>query len=171
MARLSIFKILDNHTEFFKLVRCFLNNDQHFIAALSKACGNFINNNTITKATRNTKKSAELLTLYCDALLRQGGYVCIPKNLISSNDDDVAVEQQRIYSYYDKRSRDVLRMIDLVKICGWRFERNFTAVKQGKCFDLLGIYSSGKSTIFTMLTGEISMTDDNAFVNNCSIIK
>ncbi|CAF1277009.1 unnamed protein product [Rotaria sordida] len=99
------------------------------------------------------------------------GYVCIPKNLISSNDDDVAVEQQRIYSYYDKRSRDVLRMIDLVKICGWRFERNFTAVKQGKCFDLLGIYSSGKSTIFTMLTGEISMTDDNAFVNNCSIIK
>ncbi|CAF4144504.1 unnamed protein product [Rotaria sordida] len=159
MARLSIFKILDNHTEFFKLVRCFLNNDQHFIAALSKACGNFINNNTVTKAIRGTKKSAEF------------GYVCIPKNLISSNDDDVAVEQQRIYSYYDKRSRDVLRMIDLVKICGWRFERNFTAVKQGKCFDLLGIYSSGKSTIFTMLTGEISMTDDNAFVNNCSIIK
>ncbi|CAF4109939.1 unnamed protein product [Rotaria sordida] len=69
MARLSIFKILDNHTEFFKLVRCFLNNDQHFIAALSKACGNFINNNTVTKAIRGTKKSAELLTRYCDALL------------------------------------------------------------------------------------------------------
>ncbi|CAF1458539.1 unnamed protein product [Rotaria sordida] len=49
--------------------------------------------------------------------------------------------------------------------------KNFTAVKQGKCFDLLGINSSGKSTIFTMLTGEISMTDDNAFVNNCSVIK
>ncbi|CAF1321469.1 unnamed protein product, partial [Rotaria sordida] len=44
------------------------------------------------------------------------GYVCIQKNLISSNDDDVAIEQQRIYSYYDKRSRDVLRMIDLVKV-------------------------------------------------------
>ncbi|CAF1287940.1 unnamed protein product [Rotaria sordida] len=62
-------------------------------------------------------------------------------------------------------------MIDLVKICGWKFEKNFTAVKQGECFDLLRINSSRKSTIFTMLTGEISMTDDNAFVNNCSVIK
>ncbi|CAF1277027.1 unnamed protein product [Rotaria sordida] len=67
--KLYIKTILDNYTEFFKLARCFLNNDQHFIAALSKACGNFINNNTVTKAIRGTKKSAELLTRYCDALL------------------------------------------------------------------------------------------------------
>ncbi|CAF4191188.1 unnamed protein product, partial [Rotaria sordida] len=86
-------------------------------------------------------------------------------------DDDVAAKQQRIYSYYDKRSGDVLRMIDLVKIYVWRFGKNFTVVKQSECFNLLGINRSGKSTIFTMLTGEISMTDDNAFVNNCSVIK
>ncbi|CAF4095195.1 unnamed protein product, partial [Rotaria sordida] len=78
-SKLYVKTILDNHTKFFKLVRCFLNNDQHFIAALSKACENFINNNTITKATRNTKKSAELLTLYCDALLRQGSKTTIKK--------------------------------------------------------------------------------------------
>ncbi|CAF1184120.1 unnamed protein product [Rotaria sordida] len=39
--KLYVETILDNHIEFFKLVRCFLNNDQHFIAALNKTCGNF----------------------------------------------------------------------------------------------------------------------------------
>ncbi|CAF4093923.1 unnamed protein product, partial [Rotaria sordida] len=39
--KLYVKTILDNHIEFFKLVRCFLNNDQHFIAALNKTCGNF----------------------------------------------------------------------------------------------------------------------------------
>ncbi|CAF4110240.1 unnamed protein product, partial [Rotaria sordida] len=34
--KLYVETILDNHIEFFKLVRCFLNNDQHFIAALNK---------------------------------------------------------------------------------------------------------------------------------------
>ncbi|CAF5173767.1 unnamed protein product, partial [Rotaria sp. Silwood1] len=44
-------------------------------------------------------------------------------------------------------------------------------VKQGECFGLLGINGSGKSTTFKMLTGEISMTDGNAYVNNYSVIK
>jgi ABC-type multidrug transport system ATPase subunit len=35
----------------------------------------------------------------------------------------------------------------------------------------LGINGSGKSTTFKMLTGEISMTDGNAFVNNYSVVK
>ncbi len=44
-------------------------------------------------------------------------------------------------------------------------------VKQGECFGLLGINGSGKSTTFKMLTGEISMTDGHAYVNNYSVIK
>lgn len=44
-------------------------------------------------------------------------------------------------------------------------------VRQGECFGLLGINGSGKSTTFKMLTGEISMTDGNAYVNNFSVIK
>ncbi|CAF2158124.1 unnamed protein product [Rotaria magnacalcarata] len=107
------------------------------------------------------------------------GCVRTPNDLISSNEDeDVAVERERIYSDPSNTSGDVLRMIDLVKVYGWRFGKKFTAVKrtcagikQGECFGLLGINGSGKSTTFKMLTGEISMTDGNAFVNNYSVIK
>ncbi|UJR30912.1 hypothetical protein I4U23_018422 [Adineta vaga] len=108
------------------------------------------------------------------------GCIRIPKDLKQSvdEDDDVATERQRIYSDRDNTSGDILRMIDLVKIYGWRFGKKFTAVKrtcvgikQGECFGLLGINGSGKSTTFKMLTGEISMTDGNAFVNNYSVIK
>lgn len=35
----------------------------------------------------------------------------------------------------------------------------------------MGINGSGKSTTFKMLTGEISMTAGNAYVNNSSVIK
>lgn len=44
-------------------------------------------------------------------------------------------------------------------------------MKSGECFGLLGINGSGKSTTFKMLTGEISTTDGEAFVNNYSVIK
>ncbi|CAF2630332.1 unnamed protein product [Rotaria sp. Silwood2] len=107
------------------------------------------------------------------------GCVATPKHLISTNqDDDVAAERQRIYSDHNNLSGDILRMIDLVKVYGWRLGKTFAAVKKtcvgvkhGECFGLLGINGSGKSTIFKMLTGEISMTDGNAFVNNYSVIK
>ncbi|CAF4430975.1 unnamed protein product, partial [Adineta steineri] len=69
-------------------------------------------------------------------------------------------------------------MIDLIKVYGWRFGKNFTAVKrtcvgvkQGECFGLLGVNGSGKTTTFKMLTGEVSMTDGNASINNFSVIK
>ncbi|CAM4887474.1 unnamed protein product [Rotaria socialis] len=107
------------------------------------------------------------------------GCVRTPNDLVSSNEDeDVAAERERIYSDPSNTSGDVLRMIDLVKVYGWRFGKKFTAVKrtcagikQGECFGLLGINGSGKSTTFKMLTGEISMTDGNALVNNYSVIK
>ncbi|CAF3048831.1 unnamed protein product, partial [Rotaria sp. Silwood2] len=54
---------------------------------------------------------------------------------------------------------------------GWRFGKHFIGVKQGENFCLLGINGSGSSTIFKMLTEEISMTNGNAFVNNYSVIK
>jgi len=44
-------------------------------------------------------------------------------------------------------------------------------IKEGECFGLLGVNGSGKSTTFKMLTGEISMTDGNAFINNYNVIK
>ena len=71
-----------------------------------------------------------------------------------------------------------MTFVPFIQVYGWRFGKKFTAVKrtcagvkQGECFGLLGINGSGKSTTFKMLTGEISMTDGNAFVNNFSVIK
>jgi ABC-type multidrug transport system ATPase subunit len=71
-----------------------------------------------------------------------------------------------------------LKVFSFFEVYGGRFGKNFTAVKQtcvgvkqGECFGLLGINGSGKSTTFKMLTGEISMTDGNAYVNNYSVIK
>ncbi len=65
-----------------------------------------------------------------------------------------------------------------MQVYGWKYGKKLTAVKRtcagiksGECFGLLGINGSGKSTTFKMLTGEISMTDGNAFINNYSVIK
>ena len=45
------------------------------------------------------------------------GCVRISKELKSSDeDDDVAIERQRIYSDPNNTSKDVLRMVDLVKV-------------------------------------------------------
>ncbi|CAF4332950.1 unnamed protein product, partial [Adineta steineri] len=50
-------------------------------------------------------------------------------------------------------------------------KRTCVGVKQGECFGLLGVNGSGKTTTFKMLTGEVSMTDGNASINNFSVIK
>ncbi|UJR15712.1 hypothetical protein I4U23_002647 [Adineta vaga] len=107
------------------------------------------------------------------------GCIRTSKNLKSTNEDeDVRIERERIYMDRNNTTNDVLRMVDLVKIYGGVVGKQFTAVKQtcvgvkqGECFGLLGINGSGKSTTFKMLTGEISMTDGDAYVNNYSVIK
>lgn len=47
------------------------NNDSGFVAALDKACGRFINTNSVTKAANSSSKSPELLAKYCDVLLKK----------------------------------------------------------------------------------------------------
>ncbi len=45
------------------------------------------------------------------------GCIRTPKNFKSSNEDeDVAVERERIYSDRNNTNNDVLRMVDLVKV-------------------------------------------------------
>lgn len=125
------------------------------------------------------------------------GCVRASKHLqLSMEDNDVAGERERIHSDHSNSANDILRMVDLVKvksfpkgevqrfilsiiqIYGSIFGKTFHAVKQtcvgvkqGECFGLLGINGSGKSTTFKMLTGEISMTAGNAYVNQFSVIK
>jgi cullin 1 len=63
--------ILDVHKKYDHLVLSSFHNDKGFVAALDKACGKFINNNAITRATNSLSKSPELLARYCDFLLKK----------------------------------------------------------------------------------------------------
>ena len=63
--------ILDVHKKYNTLVLTAFNNDTGFVAALDKACGRFINNNSATKSASSSSKSPELLAKYCDLLLKK----------------------------------------------------------------------------------------------------
>lgn len=63
--------ILEVHKKYNALVLVAFNNDSGFVAALDKACGRFINSNSVTKAANSSSKSPELLAKYCDLLLKK----------------------------------------------------------------------------------------------------
>lgn len=63
--------ILEVHKKYNALVLVAFNNDSGFVAALDKACGKFINSNSVTKAASSSSKSPELLAKYCDLLLKK----------------------------------------------------------------------------------------------------
>lgn len=45
------------------------------------------------------------------------------------------------------------------------------AVSNKECFGLLGLNGAGKTTTFKILTGEISASGGQAFINGCDIVK
>jgi cullin 1 len=63
--------ILEVHKKYNALVLVAFNNDSGFVAALDKACGRFINSNSVTRAANSSSKSPELLAKYCDLLLKK----------------------------------------------------------------------------------------------------
>ncbi|CAF4464968.1 unnamed protein product [Rotaria sp. Silwood2] len=69
--KLYVEKILDIHEKFFKVAQKVFNNDEHLRDFFNKISRNFINNNAVTEAANNARKSAELLARYCDILLRK----------------------------------------------------------------------------------------------------
>ncbi|CAJ0944225.1 unnamed protein product [Ranitomeya imitator] len=60
--------VLDVHKKYNALVMSAFNNDAGFVVALDKACGQFINNNAVTKMAQSSSKSLELLARHCDSL-------------------------------------------------------------------------------------------------------
>lgn len=62
---------LEVHKKYNALVIRSFNNDSGFVAALDKACGRFINNNSVTMQTNSSSKSPELLAKFCDLLLKK----------------------------------------------------------------------------------------------------
>lgn len=63
--------ILEVHKKYNQLVMDAFSNDAGFVASLDKACGKFINNNSITRIANTSTKSPELLAKYCDVLLKK----------------------------------------------------------------------------------------------------
>jgi len=70
-GKLYVSTILDVHKKYNALVLTAFTNDSGFVAALDKACGKFINLNSVTKHANASSKSPELLAKYCDHLLKK----------------------------------------------------------------------------------------------------
>ncbi|XP_053559159.1 phospholipid-transporting ATPase ABCA1-like [Bombina bombina] len=88
-------------------------------------------------------------------------------------DEDVANERSRILN--GGGQTDLLRICDLSKVYRGKkkpaVNRICVGVPPAECFGLLGINGAGKTTTFKMLTGDISITSGNAFVNGYSILQ
>jgi len=69
--KLYVSTILEVHRKYNNLVLTAFTNDCGFVASLDKACGKFINSNSVTKRGLASSKSPELLAKYCDHLLKR----------------------------------------------------------------------------------------------------
>lgn len=59
------------HTRYSTLVADAFKQETGFVQAMDKAMTTFINNNAVTASVKNLSKSPELLSRYCDSLLRR----------------------------------------------------------------------------------------------------
>ncbi|XP_016419525.1 ATP-binding cassette sub-family A member 1 [Sinocyclocheilus rhinocerous] len=82
-------------------------------------------------------------------------------------DEDVARERERVQR--GGAQNDLLRICDLTKMYRMKktpaVEKICVGVPAAECFGLLGINGAGKTTTFKMLTGDISPTAGDAFLN------
>lgn len=69
--KIYVTTILGVHKKYSQLVNDAFNNNAGFVAALDKACGKFINYNSVTTLANTSTKSPELLAKYCDVLLKK----------------------------------------------------------------------------------------------------
>ncbi|XP_028404446.1 ATP-binding cassette sub-family A member 1-like [Dendronephthya gigantea] len=91
-------------------------------------------------------------------------------------DDDVRNERQRVKN--GDANSECLRLVNLTKVYQSKFSRSKNvAVKElclgvprGQCFGLLGVNGAGKTTTFKMLTGDISVTKGDAYINQHSVV-
>lgn len=90
--------ILDVHKKYHALVLTAFVNDAGFVAALDKACGKFINNNSVTKMVNNTSKSPELLARYCDLLLKKSS-----KNPEEAELEDTLNQVMIVFKYIEDK--------------------------------------------------------------------
>jgi len=95
-------------------------------------------------------------------------------DVVTVEDDDVAAERELIHN----RQMTVLQqdnnliIKDLVKDYNGSFravDHLCLGVRRGECFGLLGINGAGKTTTFKMLTGDVEVTQGDAYLDGYSI--
>ncbi|XP_053211468.1 cullin-1-like isoform X2 [Panonychus citri] len=96
--RLYVTTILDVHQKYNHLVNTSFNNESGFVAALDKACGKFINNNSLTKIANSSSKSPELLAKYCDFLLKKSS-----KNAEESELEELLNQVMVVFKYIEDK--------------------------------------------------------------------
>merc|ERR1711892_15338 len=90
--------ILGVHRKYNNLVMTAFNNDSGFVASLDKACGKFINNNSVTRKANASSKSPELLAKYCDHLLKKSS-----KNPEEAELEDTLNQVMVVFKYIEDK--------------------------------------------------------------------
>merc|ERR1719412_1024958 len=96
--KLYVSTILDVHRKYNALVMAAFNNDSGFVASLDKACGKFINGNSVTKKANASSKSPELLAKYCDHLLKKSS-----KNPEEAELEDTLNQVMVVFKYIEDK--------------------------------------------------------------------
>ncbi|XP_061768543.1 phospholipid-transporting ATPase ABCA1-like isoform X2 [Nerophis ophidion] len=115
--------------------------------------------------------------MFLITILIQYKFFCKPRRtsakLLCTEEEDVDVARERDRVYAGKAQNDLLRTYDLTKVYpGKRIpavDRLCVGIPAAECFGLLGINGAGKTTTFKMLTGDISVSSGEAFLNGYSI--
>ena len=96
--KLYVVTVLSVHRKYNALVLTSFSNDSGFVAALDKACGRFINNNSVTKRANASSKSPELLAKYCDFLLKRSS-----KNPLDEELEDTLNQVMVVFKYIEDK--------------------------------------------------------------------
>merc|ERR1712001_407803 len=96
--KLYVSTILDVHKKYNALVLTAFANDSGFVASLDKACGKFINLNSVTKKANASTKSPELLAKYCDHLLKKSS-----KNPEEAELEDTLNQVMVVFKYIEDK--------------------------------------------------------------------
>ncbi|KAI9262321.1 Cullin [Phascolomyces articulosus] len=88
--------LLEVHRKYNDLVQTAFSGESGFVAALDKACGEFVNRNKVCK--NSTSKSPELLARYCDSLLKKSA-----KNPEENELEDVMNSIMTVFKYVEDK--------------------------------------------------------------------